>query len=234
MMSANLMAFSPAPSGGHHPPPWRAAQGGFSYDIEVELCVPTNKPLPGDLSAENAVWWIAALLRLSRYPFLIVPVIADQSFSYAATSEAEPVLRPFETQGRFLRAIEPTRRKLDLVELDWIKTKWRSGAQLLQRNPRFGEAFRAFDACTIVGRTSASVLTAWGAIEQLFSPSPGELRFRTSAYVAAYLEVPGPKRLSLFQDLLKLYSGRSKAAHTGAIPTWASFLELMRCCVMHW
>jgi len=214
LMSPYLMAFSPAPPGGHHPPPWRAAKGGFSFDIEVELCVPTTEALPGGFSPDDTIWWIAALLRLARYPFLIVPVIANQPFSQAASSEDEPLLRPFEIETRVLRATEPEGRKLDPVDLDWVKREWSAGARLMQRNPKFRSAIRALDVCTVQGRTSSSLLAVWGGLEQLFLPSQAELRFRVSSHIAAYLEPPGPKRLALYKTMLELYKKRSKAAHT--------------------
>jgi len=40
LFAANMMAFARAPEGKPHPPPWRATQGGFGYDVEVELVVP--------------------------------------------------------------------------------------------------------------------------------------------------------------------------------------------------
>ena len=36
-MSPCLMAFAPAQEGKFHPGPWRAAKGGFSFDITIEL-----------------------------------------------------------------------------------------------------------------------------------------------------------------------------------------------------
>jgi hypothetical protein len=84
----------------------------------------------------------------------------------------------------------------------------------MQRNPQLRAAFDAFDMCTIQGRTSSSLLAVWGGLEQLFSPSPGELRFRVSSYIAAYLEPPGPNRLTLYKSMLDLYNKRSRAAHS--------------------
>ncbi|MFI5023398.1 MAG: hypothetical protein ACHQRJ_17335 [Alphaproteobacteria bacterium] len=216
LMSPQLMAFSPALSGGHHPPPWRPARGGFAYDIKVELGVPTTVSLPGGLSPDDMIWWIAALMRLARYPYLIVPVIADRSFSEAAHSKDEPILRPFETERRILQPCEPEGHILDATELDWVRRKWASGARLMQLNPTLQRAFRAFDSCTVRGQTSSSLLAVWGGLEQLFSPSPGDLRFRVSSYIAAYLESPGPNRLTLYKTMLELYGERSRAAHTAA------------------
>src|SRR5262245_20150838 len=62
--AANMMAFARATEGKPHPTPWRAARGGSSYDIEIELAVPTCQKLPGGLGAKDAAWLIAALLRL--------------------------------------------------------------------------------------------------------------------------------------------------------------------------
>ena len=35
-----MAAFTPAPPGGHHPAPWKAATGGFSFDITAQLRMP--------------------------------------------------------------------------------------------------------------------------------------------------------------------------------------------------
>ena len=37
LMAPFMMAFKPAPPGGHHPAPWKAASGGFSFDVNAEL-----------------------------------------------------------------------------------------------------------------------------------------------------------------------------------------------------
>lgn len=52
LFATNMMAFASAPEGKPHPPPWRAARGGFGYDVGVELAVPTAGKLPGGLSPE--------------------------------------------------------------------------------------------------------------------------------------------------------------------------------------
>jgi hypothetical protein len=103
-------------------------------------------------------------------------------------------------------------------------------AFLLGRDSAFAAAMRALDQANVQGRTSASLLATWGALEQLFSPSPSELRFRISAYIASYLANPGPERLALFKHILELYNQRSKAAHTaesvGSAPLAQSFIIL--------
>ncbi len=214
LFAANMMAFTRAPEGRPHPPPWRAAGGGFGYDVEVELAVPTAGKLPGGLSAEDAIWLIAALLRLSQYAYLMVPVISDVPFDAAATSELEPLLRPFEVEPRIFHPGEEEIARLSVETLSWIKDVWPRTAELLRTCRPLNLALRAADACTVRGRPASALLTVWGALEELFAPSRAELRFRVSAHIAAYLEPAGPKRLETFETVANLYNARSKAAHT--------------------
>jgi hypothetical protein len=214
LFSANMMAFSPPGSEGYHPAPWKAAKGGFGYDIAVEICAPARISLGESFDARETIWWIAALLRLARFPYLSVPVISDYSFRDIPTIKEEPTLTPFETEGRIFGALEGTDCTLSLENLTWVANKWRSAGQLLNSNPKFFGALKAFDSSTVRGRASASMLALWGGIEQLFAPSAAELRFRVAALLASYLETPGNARLELYKRVLKLYNARSLAAHT--------------------
>ena len=214
LFTANIMAFERAPKGKPHPAPWRAARGGLGYDVEVELSVPLGQKLPGELSAEDGAWLIAALLRLAEYAYLMVPVISDVSFGDAATSRQEPLLRPFEIEPRILHAGDGELSCLKTEDLLWVKSVWPRTAELMRTCPQLNMALRAADACTVRGRPASALLIVWGALEELFAPWAAELRFRVSAHIAAYLEPVGPKRLELFKTLAKLYNARSKAAHT--------------------
>jgi hypothetical protein len=79
--------------------------------------------------------------------------------------------------------------------------------------------------CRVRTRTSSSLLTVWGALEQIFAPSAGELRYRVAANLAAYLEPRGPKRLAAYKHVLQLYNERSTAAHTAAEGDWKALLS---------
>lgn len=214
LFAANMMAFSRAAVGQHHPAPWRAARGGYGYDVEVELAVPTGQQLPAGLNGEDAIGLIAALLRLTEYTNLMVPVISDVSFNIAANSKQEPLLRPFETEARILQPTAEGLSRLKIEDLSWVKAVWPRTAELMQTCPSLNMALRSADTCTVRGRPSSALLIAWGALEELFSPSRAEIRFRVSAHIAAYLEPVGPQRLELFKTVANLYNTRSKAAHT--------------------
>lgn len=214
LFAANMMAFARATEGKPHPAPWRATRGGCGYDIEAELAVPTDGKLPGGMSADDAVWLIAALLRLAEYAYLMVPIISDVSFDATPTSKQEPLLRPFEIEPRILHPGGGDVARISAKNLSWVKLVWPRTAELMRTCPPLNMALRAADTCTVRGRPASALLTAWGALEQLFAPSRAELRFRVSANIAAYLEPVGPKRLELFKAVAELYNARSKAAHT--------------------
>lgn len=223
-MSVNLMAFRPAKQGRHHPGPWKAAKGGFGYDISVEIQVPTGGTLPCSLQPRDAIWLIAALVRLAKCPYLMVPIISSHPFGAIADSPEEPILEPFETEMRLLQPAEAHYAVLDSELLTWVSRVWSPTADLMARYSRFDSAFRAFDLCTIRGRTSSSLLLVWGALEQIFAPSPPELRYRVASNIAAYLNPPGEKRLEAYREILDLYTHRSTAAHTAKDVDQSAFL----------
>lgn len=57
------------------------------------------------------------------------------------------------------------------------------------------------------------MVSLWGALESLFSPSRPELSFRVSGLIAAYLEDFGAARQALQKKVAKLYDVRPFAAH---------------------
>lgn len=216
LMAPNLMAFAPPRAGGEaHPAPWRAVNGGFAFDIHVEISVPLNfEELGKDFGAERVIWLIAALMRIAKAPQLSVPVLSKHSLALIPNMQENAQIELFEIGERIFSPPKGELPNLDDELLAWIKKKWMSSGRMLNDNPRFYEALKAFDIATIRGRHSASLLTLWGAIEHLFSPSVSELRFRVSSLMAAYMHPPGPDRLDLYKNMMRLYNERSIAAHS--------------------
>lgn len=188
-------------------------KGGFSFDITIELRIGEGRN-PAGFSVVETATWIVALLRLGFAPYLTAPVTIDMPFSEAARSEVEPTITPLEVQDRnFFRSDERS-EEIPRGELDWLKDTWHSSAELAQANPQLLTGVLAWDSCRARTRVSQSLLTIWGALEQLFAPSYGELRHRVAANIAAYLEPRGPERLATYKQVLKLYDARSTAAHS--------------------
>jgi hypothetical protein len=117
------MAFAPALEGKPHPSPWRAAKGGFAYDITIELKVPNEQILAG-LNAEEAMRWVMALLRLSYAPYLTAPVTIDMPFADAAHSKIEPTITPFEVEPRFFVKPEDSLSNRKIDQESWSSITW--------------------------------------------------------------------------------------------------------------
>lgn len=210
MFSPFLMAFKPKGKYGFNEGPWKAAKGGMSFDINIEIEVPGKSKS----NQKEIVWLIAALIRIVKAPYLTVPAISNKSFQSILKSEEEPNIYPFEVQDRIFSPSKDITPILNKEDLDWVKEYWQSTLAMMKSNPKFNSAFKAFDSATVQGKTSSLLLTIWGAIEQLFAPTPGELRFRVASYLSSYLRNPGEERYQLYKQILKLYDERSTAAHT--------------------
>ena len=213
-MAPFLMAFSPAQQGKPHPTPWKAANGGFGFDIHCQLFVPKEFKQPYWFDHVNTIWWITALLRLKASTQIFVPVIANENFASIPLLSEEPYFWPVEVSPRTI-ILDPEKAKehIELESLEWVRKYWLPGAMLLHNFDDFNIAMQAFDQCKWAYSPSLALVSLWGSLEKLFSSPNAELRFRISATIASFLEPPGEKRFSLYKNIRSLYDARSKAAH---------------------
>ena len=203
LMAPFLMAFAPAELGQHHPAPWKAAQGGFGFDVLAQLKVPKEFNPPRWFDHLNTAWWFAALLRLRAAPLISVPVIASEPFSKAPEIEHDIQFWPIEAEPRRLILDRAPATRVSESVLVWVGDHWREGGVLMQ----------AFDQSLFARSVKLALLSLWGALEAVFSPGRNELRFRVTALIATFLEPAGENRRSLQRKLEKLYDSRSAAAH---------------------
>ncbi|KSV67264.1 hypothetical protein N182_34090 [Sinorhizobium sp. GL2] len=131
-----------------HPGPWRAAKGGFSFDITIELHISEGEK-PGGFSNTDTASWLMALLRLGHAPYLTAPVTIDMPFSQAAHSEITPIIAPLEVQDRHFFRSDERSEELSIVELEWLKDAWELSADLARTNPQFQTAVLACDSCRV-------------------------------------------------------------------------------------
>ena len=66
---------------------------------------------------------------------------------------------------------------------------------------------------TLIPHHALTLVSLWGALEALFSPSTSELRFRVSILIASYIHPPGQQRADMQKEVFDLYDKRSAAAH---------------------
>jgi hypothetical protein len=213
--SFSIVSFSPDGLKGVMDSVWQQpSQGGLSFDIKVELQVPDRPLIDETISSRETIWWIVALLRLFRYPFASIPMISNHPYYEASDAALKPSIELVEIEPRVLKADSAEASTITKEILIWVRDNWQESGKLLTTNAEFSAAMKAFDYATVRGRQSSAMLAVWAALEQIFSPSPGELRFRVSAFMASYLEEPGEKRSAKFKEIMALYKERSTAAHT--------------------
>lgn len=222
LFSPFIVAFAPpGRKGDPHPGPWSTAEGGLAFDVHIQLSVPADCSLGGLSDSTDVVWWIAALLRVARFPYLSVPVLATHPFTAIPDSEEKVCLHPMEVRPRIMSPTEKTTTTIDRETLEWLRDRWISAGKLLYSHGTFRSAFQAFDSATIEGKRSSSLLSLWGGLEQLF----GSGRFRIASSIAAYLVPLGEDRLTTYRRVLKLYDERSSAAHTANEAKIEPFME---------
>ena len=212
--SPYMVAFNRPGKFKHHEGPWRNANGGPSFDILLELEVPSIDIFGGYFTQNDVIWIITSLIKLSVHPYVSVPVISDRSFNELRSPEEDGNLEPNEISSRIFSVPKDIKPFISKETLLWIKDVWVTVATLMKNESRFFSAMRAIDSSGFRGSNASSMVTIWGAIEQLFSSNGGELKFRVASNLAAFLHDPGKERLELFGKLKKLYDHRSTAAHT--------------------
>jgi hypothetical protein len=212
LMAPYLMAFKEAEPGKAHPGPWRAVHGGREIDISLELYIPPVSELMTAFDRLNTAWWIISLIRLRGYDQAYVPVVSNRAFSEIPGSVSDTFLVPVEMMMRS-KISDQKSTCLMKSDLDWIKQSWLPGANLMRISPRFNAAYQQIDNAGLLSSRLSSLLNLWGALEHLFSSPSQEIRFRISAYIAAYIEPAGNSRLELYKELCRQYDARCKAAH---------------------
>ncbi len=181
-------------------------------DIKAELQVP---PTPsGELSVQYEIGrFIVFLIRLWVEPRVTVPLLATSSMeSVRKAKDEDRFIRPLEVWPRFFH-VELEGARSTSEEMSWIRENWRSALKLYQDHTEFRLAADAIDNSAFISNTALILISLWGALEALFSPSTSELRFRVSSLIAAYLEPPGDARHERQREVSGLYDKRSAAAH---------------------
>src|SRR3546814_18597933 len=95
--------------------------------------------------------------------------------------------------------------------MDWIASHRANLGNLLE-DAKFRMAVESLTEHHLQKSLRMAIAHLWAGIEALLGIS-SELRFRISAYIAAYLEPSGPSRVETFKRFRGLYDFRSKAVH---------------------
>jgi hypothetical protein len=216
LMSSHTMAFNPPESpGAHHPAPWKATSQFESFDIHTELLIPASYKPPVGLSHYDVARTITIMMRLfcdARIRFLVE---STHSLSVISTvPDKEMLIVPIEASRQF---VELELAGQDAVSsagrLYWVHNNWQNAVHLMASHADFRLAMEAFEMSTFIPHHALTLVSLWGALEALFSPSTSELRFRVSILIASYIYPPGQQRAEMQKEIFELYDKRSAAAH---------------------
>lgn len=216
LMASNTIAFSPpAKPGTHHGAPWKATSQHEGFDVHSELFIP-NSYKPKNLSHYEVARTIVVMMRLFCDPQIRFLVRGSHSFSKIAhVPDREMRIDPIESTAMYvnLSFAEPADSDGAAGRLSWVRNNWRNAVHLMGSHADFRLAMEAFEMSTFIPHHALTLVSLWGALEVLFSPSTSELRFRVSVLIAAYVHPPGEDRARLQKEIFDLYDKRSAAAH---------------------
>lgn len=214
LMSSYTMAFSPPEAPGkHHPGPWKATTQHEGFDVHTELVIHNGYKPPGDLTPYEVARTIATSLRLRVDPTIRLLVGSGHALSeIASVPDREVRLTPIESTRQYIQLALQTRPSV-IEALAWVRKYWSNAVSLMASHADFRLAMEAFELSTFIPHHALTLVSLWGALEALFSPSTSELRFRVSVLIASYVHPPGEERLALQREIFELYDKRSAAAH---------------------
>ncbi len=197
------------------PPPayWHLGRN-LPIDVVVEIFVPKSLELD---FGKRAV--IADLIVFSLNLFCnsetTLRVLSNRPFNALVSTYLEGAVvvpvqfseRHFPLQKKDTPDVDP-RERLKLVAQYWPTVR-----RLYYSSTEFRLAVDALLMAPFVQNSALTLISLWGALEAIFSPSTSELKFRVSSLIAAYTTAPGPKRVQEQRRIAALYDKRSAAAH---------------------
>jgi len=216
LMSSHLMAFKPPEaSEKHHPAPWMATSQFESFDVHTELLIPCSYRPPKGLSHYDVARTITIMMRLFCDPKIRFLVKSTHSLSVISTvPDKEMAIVPIEASRQFIElALAENDSASSAGRLYWVRNKWQNAVDLMASHGDFRLAMEAFEMSTFIPHHALTLVSLWGALEALFSPSTSELRFRVSILIASYIYPPGQERAEMQKEIFELYDKRSAAAH---------------------
>ena len=222
IFGTTMAAFAPRPSKPEKigkltkppisPGPWVAVDGGFAFDINAELEVPTTfKGL--SLPEATVLDILVGLIRMSVRPQICAPVISRVSFSKAKDSP-NFTISCHEVYERHTPLKMESQEKVSEADFDWLRFHLKGILLLTSTNPILRGAIEVITDIQFIKHRGLATVSIWAALESIFKID-AEIRHRVSAYIATFLEKHGDERFKLYQRCLELYKSRCLAAHQG-------------------
>ncbi|MEF9443316.1 hypothetical protein OWT26_25420 [Burkholderia sp. 1A5] len=220
LMSTYMMAFQPPEAPGkHHPAPWKGTTRHDGFDVHTELVIPAGYKPPGQLTAFEVARTITSVLRLFVDPTIRFLVQSTHSLSEVATiPDREIAITPVESTKQYIQLALVSDGNAP-ARLGWVRDHWQNAVELMASHADFRLAMEAFELSTFVPHHALTLVSLWGALEALFSPSTSELRFRVSVLIASYVH-PRARGVSLFNARSSIFTtnGQRRMASRSTTP----------------
>ena len=179
-----------------------------SFDVVAQLHVPEQSSPLRDLDRVNTVWWLAMLLRLRATPRLTVVGLSSEPFGGDPRILRGSGFRPVEAEPRRVELDPSAAVEVRQEDLEWVRERWLSGAELMSGRPELRRAVRLFDQSCFAPGTPEALRTVWDSLAALFLPDPQDDGRRLAANLAVFLDVPAGERDQFLRDAGELLDAR--------------------------
>lgn len=212
--STPMMGFAEPTNGGHTPAPWVAVDGAYhSFQARVQLAIENLDAFEG-FAPSQAMWLIAALLRLRIEAPVRVTAVANVPL---ATLKERSDIWPLSFEGSphqngLFRA---GRVDMTAEDIEWLSDILPVAARFYNEE-RFMRALTIFDESVWTSRLEIGTVFIWTAIEILFDCS-GE-QHKTKAISSALADCVGHDKADrdrAYQIIAELYKKRGRVVHSG-------------------
>lgn len=214
-IGTTMMAFAPPPTPKlHHPGPWAAVRGGFSFECRTEVEL-TNMNACDGLSPSVVVWLVAAILRLRIPTPIRLAVIGNMTFDMMGERSEEVQAVAFESAPLQIGLFTATSTEVTEDELSWLRDMLPVAARLYH-DERYFRAFSIYDQAQWTPTPEMGTMLVWAAIEILFDL--GGEREKTKAICRAlsdYVGADQSDRDRAYPVIQDLYYKRGQAVHAG-------------------
>jgi len=214
VFSTPILAFKEAPPGQHTPAPWVPVRGDFnSYLSRVELAVTDTGALEG-FSPSQALWLVAALLRLRAESPVRVAAVANAPLA-SLPDIKDPWALAFEASGHQTGIFRTQYTELTVADITWLAAALPIAARLYH-DERFMRAFTVFDESLWSGRIEVGAVLIWTAMEILFDLSGAQHKTKAiCSALSAHVAVDERDRDRAYNVIRELYEKRGRVVHSG-------------------
>ena len=212
--STPMMGFAEPPSGGHTPAPWVAVDGAYhSFQARAELAIDDLSAFRG-LKPSQAMWLIAALLRLRIEAPVRVMAVANVPL---ATLKERTDIWPLSFEGAPHQngLFQAGRMDMTADDFEWLSDTLPVAVRFFHEQ-RFMRALTIFDESVWASRLEIGTVFIWTAIEILFDCSADQ--HKTKAISSALADCVGHDKADrdrAYQVIAELYRKRGRVVHSG-------------------